>query len=394
MSDENETKTGHDRWCPECGRWVPDEQQRVRADGLRRHSACDTVTTPTKTTPGEHVAVPTNGDGKLAQMCTCAIGEDHFVGTPRPDTQTRELAERMAADEAGEGNFAAAAELKSFAQGGPVNLRGEAGPELLFPLQPEQTYRGSNGLTYRGDPDAETGPLTPGQVMCTVCRLDDRTRAATDPNDLQCNVCRANKPIRLEKQHRRAVKLGPPRPDPATREARFRKAVEEFYGLGEWDSIHDDETAAGSAERDLRREEVDALLKLADMLDGHSLPEELVTAAGLGVREMEARAQPMRMVGVQLPCGPPKLIPELEGVAAAVKLILDNPPVLPEPPVRSRTVEEQGLATDLMDLLPQLRDVGGVLTYRANWLAKMLVDRGWVLAARGRVEQDKEADRG
>lgn len=114
--DEKTTHTP-DRWCPECGHWVPDEQQRVRADGLRRHSACDTVTTPTKTTPGEHLALPTNGDGKQARKCTCGVGEDHF---------------------------AAAAELKSFAKGGPVTLRGEAGPELLFPHRPPRVHHDAN----------------------------------------------------------------------------------------------------------------------------------------------------------------------------------------------------------------------------------------------------------
>jgi hypothetical protein len=44
-------------------------------------------------------------------------------------------------------------------------------------------------LTPVDDPDAPTGPLTPGQVMCVDCRLDDRTRAATDDLKRLCDVC-------------------------------------------------------------------------------------------------------------------------------------------------------------------------------------------------------------
>lgn len=88
---DKKTTRGYDRWCPACGRWVSENQQRVRADGLRRHSACDTITTPTKTTPGEHVALPTNGDGKQAQRCTCAIGEDHFAEKPQPSVAVEQL---------------------------------------------------------------------------------------------------------------------------------------------------------------------------------------------------------------------------------------------------------------------------------------------------------------
>jgi hypothetical protein len=92
----------------------------------------------------------------------------------QPNAEMRELAGRMAADEVGEGNFGAAAELKAFAES---------------PL--EQRYPGlQDRLAAKFDDLAETGPLTPGQVPCRVCQLDDRTRAATDPNDLRCQECR------------------------------------------------------------------------------------------------------------------------------------------------------------------------------------------------------------
>jgi len=98
----------HDRWCPTCGIWVPDSKQRIRGDGLRRHAECDTITSPTKTTAGEHVAIDPEGGGKNAQKCTCDKGWDHFT---KP-SELQELAARMAADEANEGNYAAAAELQ------------------------------------------------------------------------------------------------------------------------------------------------------------------------------------------------------------------------------------------------------------------------------------------
>jgi hypothetical protein len=47
------------------------------------------------------------------------------------------------------------------------------------------------GLRFHGDPDAPTGPLAPGQVMCVDCRLDDRTRAASSPDDQLCHICRS-----------------------------------------------------------------------------------------------------------------------------------------------------------------------------------------------------------
>lgn len=184
-------RPSHDRWCPDCGIWVPAAgQYKHRDDRLWRHARCNAVTTPTKTTPGEHVALATNGDGKQARRCTCTIGEDHFAEKPQPSVAVEKL------------------------------------------------------------------------------------RAV---------------PLELVDEER--VIEGSPTP----------RISEELY-------------------------------------------------------------QQLR-----------------QGLEAAER------GMLPEP-VRSRAVEEQALAGDLEDLLPQLREVAGVLSYRANWLAKMLVDRGWVLAARGRVE--------
>lgn len=176
------------------------------------------------------------------------------------DNEMKDLAARMAADEANKGNYAAAAELTDFAEG--------------------RSYVGSNGLLYRGDPDAPTGPLTPGQVPCRVCGLDDRTRAATDPDDMLCTVCRANEPLRRRKQFRDALGA----------------AAEKFFGVEPNTPL--EETAEGSAELDLRRERVDTLMRLADLVEGHPLPEELVHAAETDFRHVLVPGQIVRQWGI------------------------------------------------------------------------------------------------
>lgn len=216
------------------------------------------------------------------------------------DNEMKDLAARMAADEANKGNYAAAAELTDFAEG--------------------RSYVGSDGLLYRGDPDAPTGPLTPGQVPCRVCQLDDRTRAATDPDDLLCTVCRANAPIREEKARRReatvevpmsevpghayvapdhCAKTDPMCPKPmapgsmycdehrtAARQHILRTVVSRYF-----DTVHgklDDTTAEGSAAQDLRAEQIDTAMRLIDLAGGHPLPYSLVNAAELGTEKAPA----------------------------------------------------------------------------------------------------------
>lgn len=176
------------------------------------------------------------------------------------DNEMKDLAARMAADEANKGNYAAAAELTDFAEG--------------------RSYVGSNGLLYRGDPDAPTGPLTPGQVPCRVCGLDDRTRAATDPDDMLCTVCRANEPLRRRKQFRDALGA----------------AAEKFFGVEPNTPL--EETAEGSAELDLRRERVDTLMRLADLVEGHPLPYSLVHAAETDFRHVLVPGQIVRQWGI------------------------------------------------------------------------------------------------
>lgn len=159
------------------------------------------------------------------------------------DNEMKDLAARMAADEASEGNYAAAAELQAAATS-PL--------EQCYPGIQDQLHRTFDGL-------APTGPLTPGQVMCRVCQLDDRTRAASNPDDLLCTVCRANEPNRIREQRRIAL----------------RAAAARFLGFED----ADDTTAAGSAEMDLIQERVDTLMRLADLVEGHPLPYSLVNAA-------------------------------------------------------------------------------------------------------------------
>lgn len=53
-------------------------------------------------------------------------------------------------------------------------------------------------LTPVDDPDAPTGPLTPGQVKCTSCQEDERSRAAGI--DGLCTFCRESGDARLGHQ--------------------------------------------------------------------------------------------------------------------------------------------------------------------------------------------------
>jgi len=167
--------------------------------------------------------------------CTCDIGEDH---PPTPSVEMKDLAARMAADEANEGNYTAAAELQAAADRANAEIQRLHGPV----------------------DDAPTGLLTPGQVPCRVCQLDDRTRAASSPDDLLCHVCRVNEPNRIRRERWSAL----------------RTAAAAFLGLEE---LEDDETAAGSMERDLVNERIGALMQLAELVDGHTLPYSLVNAA-------------------------------------------------------------------------------------------------------------------
>lgn len=280
------------------------------------------------------------GAANSGHPCTCDIGENHLPSAKvtelhEAQAELADLARRMAADEANEGNFAAAAELQAAADtapdyDAPMN-RGPLGPDtkaavakaleesrgLYLETVAEQEHEGydrhtgeaddpterakrigvirgehgpelelpeyvSHGMRYRGDPDAPTGPLTPGQVTCVVCRLDDRTRAASDPKDGLCDVCREDTPNRIRRE----------------RMTWLEQAAEMLFGLGERDPIHEDETAGGSAERDLRRERVDTLMKLADLVEGHPLPYSLVHAAETDFRHVLVPGQIVRQWGI------------------------------------------------------------------------------------------------
>lgn len=159
--------------------------------------------------------------------------------TPPPSDEMRDLAARMAADEANEGNYAAAAELQAAADRANAKIQRLHGPV----------------------DNAPTGPLTPGQVPCRECQLDDRTRAASDPDDLLCDVCREDTPNRV-----RQLMLED-----------LRHALENLFGMT--DELRDDETTAGVAERELICERVGAAMKLAALAEGHMLPTKLVNAA-------------------------------------------------------------------------------------------------------------------
>jgi hypothetical protein len=75
--------------------------------------------------------------------------------------------------------------------------------------QLQEYVHSPSGLRFHGDPDAPTGPLTPGQVMCVCCRLDDRTRAASSPDDQLCHVCRSGGDARNGHQFHFQVCLQP-----------------------------------------------------------------------------------------------------------------------------------------------------------------------------------------
>lgn len=166
--------------CPECG-----QDERVISRKIWEHYRRADVTT--EICPGSGLELAVDAVGNVMRKQT--VSERRFAGpvpggfvpmieTTWPDAEARELAGRMALDEAAEGDFGAAAELKafadappevelrhhagdcvllllggkcscgaaakprSFAAGGPVEMRGEAGPELLFPLRPGQLQVG------------------------------------------------------------------------------------------------------------------------------------------------------------------------------------------------------------------------------------------------------------
>lgn len=165
--DETMTED-HRRYCPSCSGWVGEDELQVPADGKPRHKLCGTVTAP---------GAPMPGPEKLV-VDKCEWDGTSLFPDPPPLT-----AEKQAELE------------KNLAELRRLTAPGKAAE--VEKLVPGLEYVGSNGLRYRGDPDAPTGPLTPGQVECRSCRLDDRTRAATDPGDLLCGVCRENASRRI-----------------------------------------------------------------------------------------------------------------------------------------------------------------------------------------------------
>jgi hypothetical protein len=285
----------HSRYCPSCAGWVDEGELQVPADGKPRHKLCGTIALP---------------------KTNLADGRPQTGMISAPTAEMRELAGRMAADESAEGNFDAAAELKAFAE--------------------EQSYRGSNGLLYRGNPDAPTGPLTPGQVMCRVCQLDDRTRAATDPDDLLCTVCHANKPIREEKARRKAFAEGAPAPVP-------------------WD--HPDADPAA---------DLAAVAKAARKAGLPPTPSLPVVGPAVAKHLVAGGAVEGQDYVVHPPAGAGDAVPEFR---------------VPEPPIVSRNAVRSAFAADLRRLFPQ---VTGAKLHADHGvaLADAFIDAGWVPGAR------------
>jgi hypothetical protein len=140
---------------------------------------------------------------------------------PAPDAQMKDLAARMVEDEANEGNYAAAAELQKALTSGTV--------EVPMSEVPGHAY-------VAPDHCAKTDPMCPkpmatGSMYCEEHRITAR-------------------------QHILHTVVG-----------RY------------FDTVHgklDDTTAEGSAAQDLRNEQIDAAMRLIDLVGGHMLPYKLV----------------------------------------------------------------------------------------------------------------------
>lgn len=151
-------------------------------------------------------------------------------------------------------------------------------------LTPEQRAEAEKNLTRLRKLEAElapTGPLTPGQVTCRVCQLDDRTRAASSPDDKLCDVCRDDTPNRVARRRRE----------------KLQAAVEVFLGIEpntETGALAD---SSVSMELELRQERADVLVKLADLVAGHSYPEALLQ----GIAPLGAVPVPVSTLGDLVP---------------------------------------------------------------------------------------------
>ena len=180
-----------------------------------------------------------NDYDRWCQMCQCWVPESQtrvradgrprhsacdtitLATHPAPDAQMKDLAARMVEDEANEGNYAAAAELQKALTSGTV--------EVPMSEVPGHAY-------VAPDHCAKTDPMCPkpmatGSMYCEEHRITAR-------------------------QHILHTVVG-----------RY------------FDTVHgklDDTTAEGSAAQDLRNEQIDAAMRLIDLVGGHMLPYKLV----------------------------------------------------------------------------------------------------------------------
>lgn len=123
--DENTTED-HRRWCPDCSGWIREDEVRVPADGKPRHKLCGTVVRSTQPVAEvlEQGRAARESHIAATQQRRGVVGGPPLDCAPWPDAEARELAGRMALDEAAEGNYGAAAELKAFAESLPTTSPG------------------------------------------------------------------------------------------------------------------------------------------------------------------------------------------------------------------------------------------------------------------------------
>lgn len=105
----------HSRWCPRCSGWATESELRVPADGKPRHKACGSVTLA-KTHLGDDR--PQTGIVVPAERPRGVVGGPPLDCAPWPDAEARELAGRMALDEAAAVKLPSAAELQAFTAAG------------------------------------------------------------------------------------------------------------------------------------------------------------------------------------------------------------------------------------------------------------------------------------
>lgn len=176
--DEDVTKAGqeevmapgleHLRWCPTCVCRIHEHEVRVRADGKPRHAFCDEVVKDRGPVVGVALEdIPAGADG-IIDLNPLVRGLLRAAETPEPVFTCTRCGGRypvvggtlVAHDHPGTGRCAGSGTVPAM-QGGPIHMRGEVGPELLFPHRRENF----------GEPAIDWGRFGPAVQASVEARL-------------------------------------------------------------------------------------------------------------------------------------------------------------------------------------------------------------------------------